>query len=333
HLFIADSNDTLRVFNINSPDDPKPVGYYEGPRQVAFAEVNNNILFLARPYVVQLLDVHDPMTPLEISSYSTGVPFALTALGVHEETLYLGFSNGDIRVLDISDPTQPQERGRYRDFGSEPVGFAFDNDLIYAAYLDRGLAIFQKGFGPVPWANIPSLDETKGVAVNGHLVYMADGDAGLRIFEVKSPEQIREAASFKTGNTASRLAISGDRVFMGDELAGIYILQTDFTLQSNIASKSAPDKIFELQPAYPNPFNPSTTVRFELSAAQRIDIVVYNVLGQEVRSIAAGTFESGLHQLRWDGRDNFGNSLGSGMYFLRIQSSHQVQTQRLMLVK
>jgi|GEM_PF-3232238 len=333
HLFIADNDDTLRVFNINSPDDPKPVGYYEGPGQVAFAEVNDHILFLARPYVVRLLDVHDPMTPLEISTYSTGVPFALTAIGVHEETMYLGFSNGDIRVVDISDPTQPQDRGRYRDFGSEPVDFAFDNDLIYAAYLDRGLTIFRQGFGPIPWANIPSLDETKGVAVKGQLVYMADGEAGLRIMEVKSPEQIREAASFKSGSSASRLAVSGDRVFLGDELAGVFILQTDFTLQSQAANKATSANTFDLKPAYPNPFNPATTIRFELTSSQRIDISVYNVLGQEVRTIAAGTFESGIHQMQWHGLDNTGSRVSSGIYFLRVQSNHQVTTQRLMLLK
>ncbi|MGH1365439.1 MAG: T9SS type A sorting domain-containing protein [Calditrichia bacterium] len=333
HLFVADDRDSLRVYDINSPNDPAYVGHYDGPGQVIKATVNNHILFLARPYVIRLIDVHNPVTPLEVSTYFTGVPFALTAIGVHEQKMFLGFSNGDIRVVDISSPTQPQDRGRYRDFGSEPVAFAFANDFVYAAFLERGLTIFREGFGPIPWANIPSQDKTRGVAVNGDLVYIADGDAGLRIMEVKSPEQIRQVAGFTTGNSTSRVAVSGDRAFLADDLSGIYLLQTDFSLSAQVNLTKSAATTLELQQNYPNPFNPETTIRFRLAGQHQLTATIYNILGQTVRQLANGTFDAGDYQIRWNGRDEIGAQVGSGVYFLRIQSGTQVYTQRLMLLK
>jgi len=83
---------------------------------------------------------------------------------------------------------------------------------------------------------------------------------------------------------------------------------------------------------YPNPFNPSTAIRFGLAVAGEVRIDIYNVLGHRVRALG-GPFAAGDHELIWDGRDGAGRSVASGMYFYRFDSEGVQQVRRMLLLK
>ncbi|MBD3299571.1 MAG: HYR domain-containing protein [candidate division Zixibacteria bacterium] len=84
---------------------------------------------------------------------------------------------------------------------------------------------------------------------------------------------------------------------------------------------------------YPNPFNPSTTIQFRLPEASEVNLTIYNVLGQEVRSLITGVKEAGTHTVEWDGRDNNGSAVQSGMYFYRIQTPSFTEAKKMTLLK
>ncbi len=89
-----------------------------------------------------------------------------------------------------------------------------------------------------------------------------------------------------------------------------------------------------LAPAYPNPFNPSTTLRVENDAPCRIRIEVLDVAGRSLRLLADRSFTSGRHELIWDGRDEDGEALPSGLYFASLTGQGiQAQTTKLLLLK
>ncbi len=95
---------------------------------------------------------------------------------------------------------------------------------------------------------------------------------------------------------------------------------------------------FTLYPAYPNPFNPSTTIRYGLPAASEVVLEVYNVQGQRVRRLVAGHQTAGWHEVVWDGRGDHGQRLGSGVYVLRLtarpeKGSAVVESRKVVLVK
>ncbi len=75
---------------------------------------------------------------------------------------------------------------------------------------------------------------------------------------------------------------------------------------------------FDLQPNYPNPFNPATNIRFTLRTGAEVRLSIYNPLGQEVRNLSQGRFPAGDHLLVWDGLDDDGFRAGNGVYFLRM---------------
>lgn len=83
----------------------------------------------------------------------------------------------------------------------------------------------------------------------------------------------------------------------------------------------------------PNPFNPSTTVHWNIPEAGMVDMGVYNLRGQRVRTLENGVFEAGSHNTCWDGQNDQGHTLGSGVYFIRISNSARSMYSKVLLLK
>ncbi|MBU1950565.1 MAG: hypothetical protein KJ927_17765 [Candidatus Eisenbacteria bacterium] len=88
-----------------------------------------------------------------------------------------------------------------------------------------------------------------------------------------------------------------------------------------------------LLPNQPNPFNPKTMVRFQLSSPGQVKLAIYNVGGRRIRSLAQGAFGGGPHAIIWDGRDDSGQPVASGVYFSRFESGNHRESRRMMLVR
>ncbi len=93
-----------------------------------------------------------------------------------------------------------------------------------------------------------------------------------------------------------------------------------------------PDE-FALHQNYPNPFNPVTTIRFDVPEESHIRLMIYNVLGQRIATPVNGTMKPGYKSIRWNGTDQFGNPLPSGMYIYQIQSASFNEVKKLVLMK
>lgn len=90
---------------------------------------------------------------------------------------------------------------------------------------------------------------------------------------------------------------------------------------------------FVLAQNYPNPFNPSTTIRLELPAATTATLRIFSRDGQLVRTLASGDFESGSHQFTWDGTNDSGKQVASGVYLYQFTGGQFTQTRHMLLLK
>ena len=84
---------------------------------------------------------------------------------------------------------------------------------------------------------------------------------------------------------------------------------------------------------FPNPFNPQTTIRFEMPNAGDIRMGIYNALGQTVRTLITGYVPAGQHVVVWDARDDFGQQVGAGIYLYRLEMDGRAITRKMMLLK
>ena len=90
---------------------------------------------------------------------------------------------------------------------------------------------------------------------------------------------------------------------------------------------------FRLMGNYPNPFNPSTTIPFELATDGDATLKLYNLLGQEVITLISGTQIAGYHVVPWTGLSNSGESVSSGIYLVRLESQGNVATRKITLIR
>lgn len=92
-------------------------------------------------------------------------------------------------------------------------------------------------------------------------------------------------------------------------------------------------KEFGLRQNYPNPFNPTTVIGYALPKASFVKIQIYNILGQKVRNLVDEPQEPGYKMIYWDGRDDFGKEVSSGIYFYRIEAGDFVKCKKMTLLK
>ena len=90
---------------------------------------------------------------------------------------------------------------------------------------------------------------------------------------------------------------------------------------------------FDIAQNYPNPFNPTTTIAYQLPKASNVKLVVYNVLGQQVRTLVNNRLEPGRYKSVWDGRNDAGARVGSGIYIYRFEAADFHKVQKMILLK
>ena len=88
-----------------------------------------------------------------------------------------------------------------------------------------------------------------------------------------------------------------------------------------------------LEGNHPNPFNPETDISFRLAEQTRASLVIYNILGEKVKTLVDREMAAGNHTVHWDGKDEAGNPVASGIYFYRLKAKSFDQTKRMLLMK
>jgi PKD repeat protein len=114
--------------------------------------------------------------------------------------------------------------------------------------------------------------------------------------------------------------------------------ESDFTpaVSARIVAIKDNDKISDnylIEQNYPNPFNPSTTIRYAIPQNERVCIKIYNILGEEIRTLINKKQPPGWHFVKWDGKDNQGQLVSNGVYFYRISAGVYSDTIKMLYLK
>jgi hypothetical protein len=110
----------------------------------------------------------------------------------------------------------------------------------------------------------------------------------------------------------------------GDES---YVLQMIDDILADIPEE------YSLGQNYPNPFNPTTKIDFALPRTGDVSLVIYNLMGQQVRTLLAKNMEYGFHTITWNGLDQSGRPVSSGVYFSELRARSFRQTKKMLMLK
>jgi hypothetical protein len=119
------------------------------------------------------------------------------------------------------------------------------------------------------------------------------------------------------------------------ECSGVQVLDMRSDTETFVLRKSSVTvpKSFALHPAYPNPFNPVTKITFQLPEDLYVSVVVFNVKGQKVADLMQGQKMAGFYEVYWNGKNNLGETVVSGLYFYRMETEIFSKTMKLLFVK
>lgn len=150
-------------------------------------------------------------------------------------------------------------------------------------------------------------------------------DTDLRVmYDAKQQKEIPVILTSKTSDARHYKVLVGTEAYINVHDMGFSTLPTGFELKQN----------------YPNPFNPTTTIKFALPVASKIEITIYNALGQVVRKLADREYATGYQFVQWDGKDNRGSMAASGVYIYRLTArsldgsgKNFTKSQKMLLMK
>jgi hypothetical protein len=172
--------------------------------------------------------------------------------------------------------------------------------------------------------------------VRGNFVFQSNYSEGLRILDISNIEAPVEVAFFDTvpGDNSAGFAGSwsnypffpSGNIVVTSRSEGLFVVRPT-AIQVNTDTEEVPEG-FTLSAAYPNPFNPETTVTVTLPAAQPLTVGVYNMLGRRVALLFDGVLEAGTHPLRFDAA-----GLSGGTYVIRAESGQAVVSRQAVLIK
>jgi hypothetical protein len=126
------------------------------------------------------------------------------------------------------------------------------------------------------------------------------------------------------------------QIYPDKKIARVYTTQLGefrFQLDPDFAGNNVVPKQFLLEQNYPNPFNPSTTILYKLARDGHFKILIFNSLGQVVRTIENDYKRAGSYQTVWDGKNDHGAAVSSGLYFYQLQTANKVISKKMLLLK
>ena len=294
---------------------------------------------------------------------STGVLFAATDHGEMSRSVDYGLTWQEIGVAQTAiwsigiDPVDPDTiyagsfgRGIFKsnDGGGTwaqtgmATGYAFDFAFgphpetavngLFAAMAD---GVKFSSDGGVTWSDLStglSVIDTRAVAFANDgvsdILLAGTWGGGVFLYDPLSHSWIRDGMPSAEITTFAVSPYDGE-VFVAASGKGLYRRSFASTVTGieDRYVKEVPD-VFALEQNYPNPFNPQTTIQFSLPEVSEVRLVVYDVLGRQVRMLVQGVLSHGTHQHTFDAAD-----LANGMYFYQLESAGQTLTKTMILLK
>ena len=313
-VYVASTAHGLAVTSWAQPNSPVILGEaHIGPARSV--TVRDTIAYVAG-YTAGLctVDVSDPANPVELDCEI--VP-SIASIRLDESGTLAATADLLIGVdfWDVSDPSNITWVGNYPSV-SKAQDVKFFGNIAYVAtatdsvhivdILDPANPVFLGKFGP---------ETALGLEINGSRLMVAGGYHGFFAYDLTDPAMPDPLFHVDTPGQAKAVASEGSYVLVADD-SGLILF--------NLQTTGVNDTPLALGPglaAWPNPFNPATDLRFTLDSEATVALDVYDVAGRHLRQLAAGSLGAGDHQFRWDGQDDAGHGLPSGVYFARLSGA------------
>ena len=335
YAFIPDiMNEIVEIVDISNPDLPVYAGEYAAAVEDLFT--GEPYTYLVVGNTLQITDLQVPSNPSLISSITLGTEDG-SKIYVDNGYAFIGDSTGEVWIVDVNDALNPQMVTSFYAAG-EVTGIFAVEDLLYVVSQEQ-LQIVD-----ISVINSPQivgsyfdddLSNYSNIFVDGNYAYITNMIGGFLEIDVSDPNAPFREEFFQTAGWCRGLAYANDHLYVSTDCS-FQILKNE--LVGIIDDYNSTCSVTECEITnYPNPFNPTTTISFELNTenTENTELVIYNIKGQKIKTLypfpngGLGTRDS----ITWDGTDENNQPVSSGIYFYQLKAGKYTQTKKMILMK
>lgn len=346
YLYTCDGNQSgldSRIIDLSDPGNPVvlPNGF---PSSHTIQISAAGIMYAEFPGL-RIFDLADPVSPALL--YQTGGEG-------HDSTprgdrLYDFHGRDGTVIWDVSNPAAPETLGviddpaiRFHHSGDVTADERYlyiCDELITHPGADITIWDIADPAAPFMVGQVTDPDATvHNFYVVGDLGYAAYYSAGFKVFDLTDPTRPVPAGRYDTSRRTGEGFVGAIGVYAFAPDGNIYVCDVEnglfaFAVTPATAVRTTAEAQFALGQNAPNPFNPVTRIPFELVRGGRVALEVFDVAGRRVRAVVDGVLPAGLHEASWDGRDDAGREVASGVYFYRMRTQGNSETRRMVLLK
>jgi hypothetical protein len=327
-LFILDISNALEpVFldDINTPGIARKVDLHHDESGIL-------ALIADTAYDLVAYDVTDPtyIRPKGVTYF----PGQVHDLVVKDGYGLIADDSGLLQVVDVSVFPDPVEVVTSLEVAGNPVSVFLDGDLLY---LGGGSALnivdVSDPAQPLLLGSLEAMAGLTDILVQDGVAYCATVQ-GMAVVKVHDPANLEHVATFDAFVDVGSVFTNGEKLLLSTVEAGLWHMPWQCpTVVADVEDLPVMAGT-RLGQAYPNPFNPLTTISYRLEQAGLVDLAVYDLAGRLVRRLVDGEHRHpGLHLIQWNGQDEGGRSVASGVYLYRMRAGQVEETRQMTLVR
>ncbi len=280
---------------------------------------------------IEVLDWSIPAAPQIVGSIMVGGARAIETTPTR--AIVGGYTT--FSILDVSTPQNPLLASQ-TEFGWEVSDVAITDGYAFVAGRRLNEPTITNGVwtydisnptAPIELTSFTLAAVPWSIRYSAQHVYL-NAEDGLHIIDVSDPASPAEVGFADCGPLEDDVVV--DPPFVYALSNGLMKFRVD-ALATGV--RSEPAMGLRLDPCSPNPFNPTTSIRWFVDSTRQVSVEIYNVRGTLIRTLASRIMTAGQHSATWDGRDDQGRGVASGVYFCRLSNGVRSVTQKLTLLK
>ncbi|MCK4664804.1 MAG: T9SS type A sorting domain-containing protein [Bacteroidales bacterium] len=328
HVFITFLQDTdYKLFSFETSDINNI--YLEGSCNISTRHsdmgVYDNYLYLpSYHFGLEIYDFSSGLDPVFVAIYPN---FYGTKIEIVESFAFMPLID-ELALLDISNPNSVTQVTSWP-MTHSIIDLHVEDDILFIKHFDNNtIAIYDitDVLNPV-YINEIQLNPTSQLARNffifDHKIYISDLSLNeIVIYDVTIPANPVFDSSIRWNLKTWDMVAKDNYLFIGNHYFGSTLFDTTQFTEINIDMISA-DKLELIN--FPNPFNPSTSISYQLAHEAKTEITIFNIKGQKVKELVDERQIAGQHSVVWNGTDDFGKKVSSGIYFYKLDINGKIK--------
>ena len=326
YVYVAARDSGLFVVDATNASSPVKLKTLKITRANGVAISGNYLYVAAADSGLGIVNITNPASP-SVTLYTH--PGAQYGENVAVAGGVVGLTDYDkILFFDVASPTAPVAKGLTPSFTTGDEGFAIAGNYAYVPDGDS-LKIFSIAnlLKPAMVSSIKTGGYGYMAAVAGNYCYVASEATGVRAINISNPSTPMEDGHYDGVPQSRGITANGKYIYVAEKIDGLSVYSNDLLTSVENHNGMVPE-VTTLHQNFPNPFNPSTKISFDLHAATHVKLEVLNVLGQSVAVLLNDDRNAGTYNIEFNAQH-----LSSGAYFYRLTTGEAVSLKRMILMK